>query len=313
MTIPLFDDIRRQRRAFLRQGAGALAVLLVYAAVSWGLSAFFNRGLQAYYCLEPTDILCIGHSMTAMGLDKVQLEKCVRRSVGKYSMSGVGPVERLVMLKHYLECVKTPPKILVYDVSARSFSSGLAEGSYLLFLPWLGSSESCRDFIRKNMAPWEFCLFRMMPLLRYEDNNLGAVQRGFARDWRTRKTTHFDPVVFRRKLDAGDFWHITETAEAVEAFEATLKLCREKKIRVLLTALPCVDMLNRAEPEKYERVMRFFRDHCDPENHVMMFDLNPEFSRRYELFADPIHLNPRGQQVVSEALGRELDRLLSLK
>lgn len=310
MTIPLFDDIRQQRSGFLRLGAGSLAVLLLYAAVSWWVSAFFNRGLRAYYCLEPADVLCIGHSMSEMGIDKTVLAKVLRRPVAKYCMNGAGTVERLVMLKHYLEEVKTPPKVLVYDVSARLFASGLAEESYQLFLPFLNHSRVCTAFLARQMTKGEYLFFTLVPLARYENTRLGAVQRGFARDWKTRKNTRFDPAVFRKKLDAGEFWHITKTAEAVEAFEATLKLCREKKIRVVLAALPCVDMLNEAEPEKYGEIMAFLKQHCDREKRVVLLDYNPVYSRRRELFADPIHLNPTGQNVVCETLGKDLQKLL---
>ena len=310
MTIPLFDDIRQQRRGFLRLGAGVLAVLLLYAAASCGLAAFFNLGLRTYYCLEQAEILCIGHSMSEMGIDKTLLEKCIGRPVAKYCMNGAGPAERLVMLKHYLEEVKTPPKFLVYDVSARIFSSGLSEESYQLFLPFLNHSEVCTEFVKANTTGSDFLFFLLTPLSRYENTRLGAVQRGFARDWKTRKNTKFDPADFRKKVAAGEFWHITKTAEAVEAFEETLKLCREKKIRVLLAALPCVDMLNRAEPEKYARIMAFLKEHCDREKRVVLLDYNPVYSHCHELFADPIHLNPKGQKVVCEALGKDLKKIL---
>ena len=306
MTIPLFEDIKQQKTAFRRLGAGLLTVFLLYIAGSLTLTAFFNHCLRVYYCLEPVDVLCIGHSMSEMGIDKARLEKTLKRRVGKYCMNGAGTAERLVMLKHYLEEVKTPPKLLVYDVSARLFSSGLARESYQLFLPFLNHSEVCSEFLKRNMSRSDMIFFTLSPLSRYENTRLGAVQRGLARDWKTRKNTKFDPSDFRKKVAAGKFWHITQVPEAVKAFEETLKLCREKRIRVFLAALPCVDILNKAEPKKYEQVMSFLKKHCDEDGKVVLFDCNPVFSHRYELFADPIHLNPKGQSIVSETLGRAL-------
>jgi lysophospholipase L1-like esterase len=32
------------------------------------------------------------------------------------------------------------------------------------------------------------------------------------------------------------------------------------------------------------------------------WDMNPEYSERYELFFDPIHLNPQGQKVASDKI-----------
>ena len=310
MTIPLLQDIKQNKRDFRRLGAGLVFMLLLYSGGSWAAASVFNHYLRVYYCLEPVDILCIGHSMSEMGIDKTLLEKIIHRPVGKYCMNGAGTVERLVMLNHYLEEVKTPPKLLVYDVSARLFSGGLAKESYQLFLPFLNHSKVCTAFLRENLSGSALLFFSLSPLSRYENTRLGAVQRGFAKDWKTRKNTQFDPAVFRKRVAAGNFWHISVEPSAVAAFEEMLRICRERKIKVLLAALPCADILNEAEPVKYRQVMTRLKKYCDENGNVVFFDCNPDFSSRYEFFADPIHLNPQGQKAVCAVLGKIIAKTL---
>ena len=287
-------------------------MLLLYVCGSFVITAFFNRCLRSYYCLQPAKILCIGHSMSEMAIDKMLLEKALNVPVSKYCMNGVGPVERFIILKHYLEEVKTPPEYLVYDVSGRIFSSGLAEGSYQLFLPFLNESKVCRDYLQTYLNPDEYWFLRLNPLRCYEDTRLGAVQRGLFRDWSSRKNTKFDPVSYQKKVDDGKFWHITFNEKDIKAFEEMLDLCKKHNIKVILAALPCVDILNRAEPEKYQQIMKKLQSYCQDER-VRLIDFNPQYSGRYDLFADPIHVNPAGQRAVSNQLVLDLKQILNTK
>ena len=308
--IPLFHDIAEKRRDFLRLLTGALAILLLYLSASLGLSAWFNRCLRRYYCLAPVKVLCIGHSMSEMGIDKTLLEQTLRVPVGKYCINGAGPVERLVMLEHYLEAVGTPPEYLVYDVSGRIFSSGLAVGSYQLFLPFLKESQVCGKFVKAHLSPREFLFYQCNPLSRYEDTRWGAIYRGLKRDWRTHKGGALDAGGFAARLKNGKFWRISMQEADLNAFEKTLELCRKKKIRVILLALPCADILNRAEPEKYQEVMDHLKSKCDGRQ-VQLLDYNPHYSHRYDLLLDPIHLNARGQRAVTGQLCKDLSGIFA--
>ena len=309
MKIPLIEDICCAKKAFLHLIAGGIVILSIYLAGSFVISAFFNHCLRSYYCLKPARILCIGHSMSEMGIDKKILEKMLNVPVSKYCINGVGPVERLVMLKHYLEEVGEPPEYLIYDVSGRIFSSGLAEGSYQLFLPFLNESEVCRKHLASHISSGKKLFYTVNPLRCYEDTRLGAVQRGLFRDWSTRKNTKFDAIAFQKEVEKGNYWHISLNELDVLAFEETLDLCKTHNIKVLLVALPCVDILNDAEPEKYQLVMKKLEAYCHQYPNVSLIDYNPRYSNRYNLFADPIHVNPKGQKIISKAMCYDLIKL----
>ena len=73
-------------------------LLALFFAVNILGHLFLREGLHRYYGLEKADVLCIGHSMSAMGIDKCMLEMQTGKQVSKYTMSGVGICERKIML-----------------------------------------------------------------------------------------------------------------------------------------------------------------------------------------------------------------------
>lgn len=285
----------------------AVAICIaLFAAVNLALSRLLKNGLRQYYCLNAADVLVIGHSMSEMGIDRDGLEAQSGHSVAKYCMNGAGTADRLVMIKHYIEATGHKPKLVVYDVNGRSFSSGLANNSFALFYPFVDESPSVAEYVRRNAGPADFWRKRLMPLTRYDDTRLGAALRGYGRNWKNMTMKRFDPEQFRRQLTAGNFWKISMDGENMETFDDTLAFLQEQGIDCLLVALPCVDMLNDAEPEKYVAAMDFIRDEAAKYPLVEFYDMNPEFSGRYELFADSIHLGPEGQDAVTSALARAL-------
>ncbi len=301
--MPIINDILKQKKEFGRLAAALAAALALFFIFNWGLAAIFNAGLRQYYCLEPARVLIIGHSMSEMGIDRTRLEEILQVPVAKYCMNGAGTQDRLVMLKHYLETVKTPPEIVLYDVSARSFSEGLSTNSYALFFPFMDESDAVNDYIRKAAADPEYWQKKMIPLSRYDDTRLGAVLRGFRHDWRNRSGKQFDPEQFARNLELGKFWKITFDEDNIAQFDETLRYLTSQKIKVVLAGLPCVDMLNRAEPEKYARALAILQAKAAKYPGVSLLDLNPEFSGEYGLFGDPIHLTPKGQIAVTRRIG----------
>ena len=308
--IPLIEDIKQNKSGFCNLFCGLSFLFLCYEICSFIIAGIFNIGLKQYYCFNPAKILCIGHSMSEMGIDKTLLEKQLGIHVSKFCMNGVGPVERNVMLKQYLEYVKQAPQILVYDVNARLFSSGLAKNSYQMFLPFLLESTVCREFIDKYISTRKKLFLMLNPLRCYEETRLGAVQRGFSQDWSTRKNTFFNPEKFRKLVEEGNFWHISLEPEAIAAFEETIKICKEHKITLVLAALPNVDILNHAEPEKYQEFMNLLQKYISENKHIVFFDYNPEFSSKYIYFADPIHLRREGQKEITKSLAKDLLKVI---
>ena len=307
--IPIGRNIISPRQAWGKVVIALAAGCLLFFIFNWFALYFFNTGLRNYYCLKPAKILCIGHSMSEMGIDRDLLESTLGVPVAKYCMNGAGTFDRLIMIQHYLETVKEPPELIVYDVSGRSFSSGLATNSYALFFPFMDESEAVDSYLRSAASPEEYWQKKLIPLSRYDDTRLGAVVRGWRHDWKNRSLKKFDPASFQHDLDTGHFWRISFDEDNLKRFEDTLTFLNQKNIRLLLVGFPCVDMLNRAEPEKYEHAMEIFHSAAKRYSNVSFLDLNAEFSHQYELFGDPIHLRRNGQIIVTERLAEYLNMM----
>ena len=284
-------------------------VFVVFMAVNWLLAPWFKEGLRRYYCLTPSEVLVIGHSMSEMGIDRNLLAKKLGMTVSKYCMNGAGTADRLVMIQHYLEATGHKPKYVLYDVSGRSFSYGLANNSFSLFYPFMEESPTANRYVKENAPAQEYWRKKLFPLCRYDDTRLGAVVRGWRGDWKNRTLKQFDADNFRLKLSLGEFWHISLDKQNMAKFVETLEYLEKENIGVILLALPCVDLLNTAEPELYAQVWEFLRQQTAKFPNVHFLDFNPEFSHQYELFGDPIHLNPKGQQIVTRVVGEKLTEL----
>ena len=282
--------------------ATTLALFVVLNLIG---DALLKAGLCRYFCLYPADVLVIGHSMSEMGIDRDLLEEHLGRSVAKYCMNGAGTADRMVMIRHYIEATGHKPNYIIYDVSARSFSLGLADNSYALFYPFF-SSPVVREYLKENAPNGDYWTKRIIPLTRYDDTRFGAVIRGYRRDWRCSSNRQVDIKGFAQRLKQGDFWRISFDEENMRLFEMTLAWLNEQNITCVLVALPCLDMLNDAQPELYKKAMDYIKNVSDKYPNVCIYDMNGELSKRHELFRDPIHLNRKGQEVVTLQLAEKL-------
>lgn len=273
-----------------------------FVIINYSAAKIFNVGLKKYYCLYPAHVLFIGHSMTEMGIDKKMIEDKLNRPIAKYCMNGAGVPERLIMLKHYIETVKTTPEVVVYDVSSRIFSSDLSNNPYALFLPFISESAVINEYLKKEMPYDQYYTKKLIPMTRYEDTRLGAVVRGYLGKWETMTLKKFDPVAFEKQIKQGVFWKITFDRKNMEYFDETLEYLTSQNIKVILIAFPNNVLLNNAEPEKYREAMNILQTKAESYPGVTLLDLNPLFANNHSIFADPIHLNRKGQQIISEYL-----------
>ena len=283
-----------------------LAGLLVFAIVNILCLKLFNHGLKQYYCLWPADILVIGHSMSEMAIDRDLLEELSGHSVAKYCMNGTSIPDRLVMIRHYIESTGHKPKAILYDIGPRSFSGGLAVNSHALFYPFINESPTVAKYVRDSSSFKEYWLKNLIPLSRYDDSRIGAVIRGYRHDWKNRSVKQLNIELFKRQLAKGSFWKVQLNPGTQAVFEETLEFLEKEDIRLFLVHLPNVDLLNNAEPEKSAAALNYIKDAISRHPNVTFIDANSAFESRYELFIDPLHLNPKGQSEVTKYLGGKI-------
>ena len=290
-------------KSFIKKG---LAGLLIFAIINVLCLKVFNDGLKQYYCLRPAEILVIGHSMSEMAIDRDLLEQLTGHSIAKYCMNGTSVPDRLVMIRHYIETVGQKPKAILYDIGPRSFSSGLSINSHALFYPFIGESPVVDRYVRQNATWGEYMVKKAIPLTRYDDSRLGAVIRGYRHDWKTRSLKELNLELFKRQLANGNYWKTELSPEIQAVFEETLDYLEAENIQLFLLQLPNVDLLDNAEPEKNALVMDYIQKTIAKHPNITFIDANSPYCSRYDLFGDPLHLNPKGQQEITTFLSSKI-------
>jgi hypothetical protein len=311
MGIPLIEDVRLQRaqvKAFVVKLA-LFSVLLV--AFDRAGAEFLARGLERAYGLgTPATVLCIGHSHTALGIDETALEKELGVPVAKYARIGANVADRLVMIRQYLERQPSSVRILVYDVDAHIFTGkGLSLNSYTLFYPFM-DSPSADAYVRRCTSFTDYHIRHLLKLRRFNLETCNAALRGWLRMYANLKSGTLNVERLKKEIAGGQIRHISFDDDGIKCFEETLRFVLGKGIHVVLLYIPTVDLYNQAEPAQYARAIQLLRDFSAQFERVTFLDYNPFLAHRYELFYDPVHLSPYGQQVVTKTLIHDLELIL---
>ncbi len=283
-----------------------LTGLLVFAIVNILCLKLFNHGLKQYYCLWPADILVIGPSMSEMAIDRDLLEKLTGHSVAKYCMNGTSIPNHIIMIRHYIESTGHKPKAILYDIGPRSFSGGLAINSHALFYPFINESPTVAKYVRDNASFKEYMLKNLVPLSRYDDSRIGAVIRGYRHDWKNRSVKQLNLEALKRQIERGTYLKTYLKPQRQKIFEETLDFLETQNIHIFLLYLPNVDLLNDADKDKNAEVINYIKSTITKYSNVTFIDVNSPFESRHELFIDPLHLNPKGQQEITTFLADKI-------
>lgn len=309
--IPLIRDMQVQKRE-LRVFCIKLAVFSLLCVLFDRLAAeFLEMGLERCYGLDiPAEVLCIGHSHTALGIDKTSLERELAAPVAKYARNGANLADRLAMIKQYLERQPSSVRVLVYDVDAHVFTGeGLSRNSYTLFYPFM-DSPSVDSYVRQSASFMDYHIRHILTLRRFDLETCNASLRGWLRVYANLKRGTVDVGRLRKEIAAGRIRHISFDEESTKCFEETLRFVLGRGIHVVLLYIPTIDLYNEAEPEKHRQAIQLLREYSRKYERVTFLDYASVFGQRHELFYDSIHMNPQGQSVVTQKLVQDLKPLL---
>jgi hypothetical protein len=312
MPSALLKDLSVQRRAVKRFLGKALMLGALFLALDRLAGWLFLRGLDRYFGLDvPAQVLCVGHSHTVLGIDKVALEQALGVPVAKFALAGANTSDRRLMIQYYLKRQPNSVRAVVYDVDAHTFTdSGLSANSYRLLFPFLGDPE-IRDYVRRNCpSRVEFQLRRLFWTARYDESMLALVGRGYLRTWSNFKFGRVDPARLQQEIQQGRFRRIAFDQDNLSQFKQTAELVTTHHARFCLAYVPTVDLLNRAEPEQFQHCLSIFTGFASTNHDILFLNYNPGFEARYELFRDPIHLNREGQKEFTRQIAGDLKRIL---
>lgn len=263
---------------------------------------------ESYGLNQYSDMLIVGHSHIMLATDKRRLEKELGIKVSKYTREGVNVGDRKMMVKQYLDSPYSDSlKVCLYGVDLCTFTGdGLSQNSYKLFYPFMDNKEISL-YIHQQASYEDYWLHKIVRTNRYNDDGLkNSSITGWLHVWQNRKTGQVDIEAYKKRLAAGDERHIQMNDELIAAFCETVDMLTARGVRVILVNTPTLDLLNEFEPEKYDRMMTWFTNYAKDNDMVEFWDFNPEFSSRYDLMLDRLHLNVKGQQIITTEIIKRL-------
>lgn len=270
------------------------------------------RGVNNYYGLnQPSEILLIGHSHLMLATDKKRLEDQLGMKVSKYCREGVNVTDKKTMVEHFLNSADADSlRYVLYGVDLATFTGdGLSQNSYKLFYPFIDDM-FVDSYIRTQSAPLDYWLHKLVKTTRFSDDGLkNSTVRGWFGNWDNLKTNVIDIEVYKRKLANGDERSIQMNEELISQFKETMKILVDQNITVILVNTPTLDLLNEYEPEKYQKIIEWYHQYADKNDNVIFWDFNPEYQSDYSIFSDRLHLNQKGQKVITEEIIERIKNL----
>lgn len=220
----------------------------------------------------------------------------------------INVADRDLMIDQLLE--KNPKtKIVLYGVDAWMFTGvGLSSNSYKLFYPFM-DDEKVGEYIREEADFVDYFQHRWIRTSRYNEGLINSSFRGYLSNWDNYKFGVVDTLQLKKNIDSGHFRKINSTEENKAFFLKSIQKLNGRGIKVVLIYIPTISYYNQAEPEKFEELRKFFQELDQSSSEINYLEYLKDWDHRYELFFDPIHLNPEGQQALTNAILRDLKKI----
>lgn len=277
---------------------------LLFIACDKVAGLLINIGLDNYFGLNrSSEILLIGHSHLMLATDKIAMEKALGVGISKYCREGVNTIDRYQMVKQYIESPFADSlKVVLYGVDQFMFiGKGLSVNSYKLFYPFM-DNDIMDDYIRKSTNAKDYWFHKLIHTSRYSDALLNSSIRGWLNNWDNYKYGNLNVEKLSQEIEEDNQRHIGFENDLVSAFEQTIEMLIDKGIRIVLINTPIAKLLNDYEPDSYNEIINYFQQKADSSSLIDYWDFNPQYSADYDIFFDPIHLNPLGQKIINEQI-----------
>lgn len=286
-----------------------LSIVTAFAVLDFSIERFMLHGVQESYGLrQHSQMLIIGHSHLMLATDKVRMEKELGLKISKYTREGVNVTDRKMMVKQYLDSPYSDSlKICLYGVDLCTFTGeGLSQNSYKLFYPFI-DEPNFSEYIRQQTDATDYWTHKLIRTSRYNEDGLkNSSFRGWLHDWSNRKYGVVDIEVYKQRLAEGNERHIMMNEELMQEFQETIDMMTARGVRVILVNTPTLDLLNDFEPEQFAEIVAWYKDYASQNDLVDYWDFNPEYSSHHDIFVDRLHLNEKGQQIITDELIRRL-------
>ncbi|MCG2590797.1 hypothetical protein [Rhodohalobacter sulfatireducens] len=297
---------------FTRRLNSPFIYLLGFISLFLGADYLVHKGIQTglekYYGISSeNEIAFVGHSHLMLGVDKERFEEEIGKKVSKYTIEGVNVYDRYLMLNHLMDENKNL-KTIVYGVNPWMFTgSGLSENSYQLFLPFM-NNELIGNYVKKEMDGFEYWQKKIIKSSRYNERLVSGSMRGYLGIWSNLKFGNLDPEKYRKRIENGDYRQINSLETNRNIFEKSINELTSQGINVVLLYVPTTDLYNDLEPREFSNELDYFRKIEKENDRVLYFEYLNGWESNYDLFFDPIHLNPEGQALLTEQFISDIEK-----
>lgn len=301
LNLKLVEDIKNDNH-FLRNIKIICGAIVVFFLCDGLLGVFLNKGLEKYYGLNSSaEIALVGHSHLMLGVDKSMLEKGLNVPIAKYTREGVNVSDRKIMVKQLL---RQNPKLktVIYGVDAWSFTGeGLSDNSYKLFYPFLDDKD-VDAYVKKQSDFSDYWTHKIIKTSRFNEGLISSAFRGHLGNWSNFKSGQVDTVSLKKEIEKGNFRKINNSIENITILRETLTELESHKIEVVLLYVPTIDLSNLAEKNKFKESISILENLDKEFKYVTFVSFLEPWSHDYSLFFDPIHMNPKGQRIITQEL-----------
>lgn len=267
------------------------------------------KGINNYYGLnQDADILLIGHSHLMLATDKKRMEDELGMKVSKYTREGVNVAVKKKMVEHFLSNGNVDSlKYVLYGVDLATFTGeGLSKNSYKLFYPFM-DNKYMDEFISEEADKSDYYLNKFFKSLRFNDDGIkNSAIRGLLNNWSNFKTNTIDIEWYKNWLSEGNERNIDMNDTLISQFKETISLLTDRNIKVILVNTPTLDLVNQYEPDKYQNIMNWYKSYANSNDLIEFWDFNPKYESDYSIFSDRIHVNNKGQQIITEEIIKKL-------
>lgn len=290
----------------------AVSAIMLFFVLDAVINSLMMHGVKNYYGLNgKPQILLVGHSHLMLATDKARMERELGMPISKYCREGVSVTDKKTMVEHFFNSVNTDSmKYVLYGVDLATFTgSGLSQNSYQLFYPFIDDPNIAK-YVKSQASNEDYWLHKLIRTSRLNDDGLkNSAVRGWLNNWDNLKNKTIDIEAYKKWQAGGKERSIGMNENLMSQFRETVEFITSRGKTVILVNTPTLDLLNQYEPEKYERIMNWFREFADSNPKVLFWDFNPQYESDHTIFADRLHLNKKGQEVITTELIKKITQL----
>lgn len=277
--------------------------ILVFFIIDFSLGLILKHGLNLNMGLnEHAKVLIVGHSHLMMGLDRKSMQTELGCKVAKNTRSGIGVEERKLMTEMFLNSKFSDSlRVVVLGVDPYLFNEkDLSQNPYTLFYPWIDDKE-VSDYLFKKTSCINYWSHKCSSLSRFTDDTINQSIRGWKNDDRNFKTGVFTKLDFEKK---GDKWkrEIKFDKKMMRILDENIKMLTDRNIHVVLLQTPLYKQLTDIDVQKYSKMCNYYKGLDSKSRYVHFINYSKQYGDDNSLFFDPVHLNTKGQKIITKLL-----------